>query len=226
MSKINLFKKKYLNENSISKLIERYSELDPALRWTSGDSIFRFDGILAKKYKYCTFKKKDVRYSWSPSESEKDAIQLEHSNIQFPVKAGTSVHFIKFYGKKEVEDVIDEGIRKDIWLEITKLNCVNCFSNKEIQCDHKNDLKNDFRVLKKETQVLDDFQPLCRHCNMKKKSVKQKMLAETKRISARNFGYSVDFTIGDETLDLDDPNWYKGTYWGDIVAFKSALFVK
>lgn len=226
MSKINYFIEKYLDENGKSKLIERYTELDPKLRWTSGDSIFRFDGILAKKYKYCTFKKKDIRYSWCPSQSEEEEYKLEHSNIQFPLKSGNSVHFIKFYDKKEIEDIIDEGIRKDIWFAITKLNCVNCFSNKEIQCDHKNDLKNDYRVLKKETQILDDFQPLCRHCNMKKKSVKQKMLKEGKRISAKNFGYSINFTIGDETLNLEDSNWYKGTYWGDIQAFKSVLYVR
>ena len=44
-----------------------------------------------------------------------------------------------------------------------------------------------------------------------------KMLAEKKRISARNFGYSVDFTIGDETLEkkpyILDEIAYRDT-WG------------
>ncbi len=173
-SKINIFKDKYLDVNGQSKLIERYEELDSRLRWTSGDSIFRFDGILGKKYKYCTFKKKEIRYSWDKNELEQNKIENQHKQIKFPIKCGNSVHFIKFYGKKEKEDLIDEGIRKDIWKTITQMNCLNCFTNKDIQCDHKNDLKNDPRVLIKETQQLDDFQPLCRHCNMKKKKCKTK----------------------------------------------------
>lgn len=223
-SKISYFIQKYLNERGKSRLIERYNDLDPKLRWTSGDSIFRFDGILGSKYKYCTFKKKVIRYSWNASEEEKLYVENEHRTIVFPERSGNSVHFIKFYGLKEQIDLRDEGIRRDIWDAITKLNCVNCFSNQEIQCDHKNDLKNDPRVLVKATQMMEDFQPLCRHCNMKKKSVKQKMMTLGKRIGATEFGYQVDFTIGDATLNLKDPNWYKGTYWGDIELFKRSLF--
>jgi hypothetical protein len=226
MCKIKFFIEKYLDENNMSKLIERYNELDSRLRWTSGDSIFRFDGILSKKYKFCTFKKKIIRYSWEKTDIEKEEIVNEHKLISFPEKSGTSVHYIKFYGLKETEDIKDEGIRKDIWNIITKMKCINCFTNNDIQCDHKNDLKNDIRVLKKETQKIEDFQPLCRHCNMKKKSIKQKMLNLKKRISAKEFGYNIDFTIGTELLDLNDPNWYKGTYWGDIESFKYALCVR
>ena len=39
-------------------------------------------------------------------------------------------------------------------------------------------------------------------------------------------GWMADFTIGDETLDFDDPDWYKGTYWGDCVAFRKAFVLK
>jgi len=225
MSKINYFIDKYLDENGISNLIERYNELDPKLRWTSGDSIFRFDSILSKKYKYCTFKKKIIRYSWQKTDIEKEKIINEHKLISFPKKSGNSVHFIKFYGIKEKEDIKDEGIRKDIWNIITSKKCVNCFSINDVQCDHKNDLKNDIRVLKKETQTLEDFQPLCRHCNMIKKSMKQKMLKNNKRISGKEFGYNIDFTIGTEKLDLNDPNWFQGTYWGDIEKFKLSLHI-
>ncbi len=52
------------------------------------------------------------------------------------------------------------------------------------------------------------------------------MIKENKRISAKNFGYSIDFTQGDFTLDKTDVNWYKGTYWGDINLFKQSLCVK
>jgi hypothetical protein len=29
--------------------------------------------------------------------------------------------------------------------------------------------------------------------------------------------------MGDETLDMNDFYWYKGTYWGDVKAFKEKL---
>ena len=101
---------------------------------------------------------------------------------------------------------------------------MNCLSAEEIQCDHKNDLKNDPRVTQDmKTQTLEDFQPLCRHCNMLKKSAKEHMTKTGKRYSAHNLGYSVAFTEGDETLDQSDPHWYIGTYWGDCLAFKQKL---
>lgn len=30
----------------------------------------------------------------------------------------------------------------------------------------------------------------------------------------------------DETLDKNDPNWYIGTYWGDVLYFKQHLTTK
>lgn len=44
-----------------------------------------------------------------------------------------------------------------------------------------------------------------------------------KRIGATHLGFSIDFTEGDETLDRSDPNWHKGTYWGDCLDFKKKL---
>lgn len=46
---------------------------------------------------------------------------------------------------------------------IIKLNCcIICGSYNEIICDFKNDLLNDERILNQDTQILDDFQPLCK----------------------------------------------------------------
>ena len=101
--------------------------------------------------------------------------------------------------------------------------CANCFSTENIECDHKNDLKNNPMVLCSATQTIDDFQPLCKQCNDLKRSWKSRMSDSDKRISARKFGYNVDFTEGTDELDREDPYWYKGTYWGDIKAFKAAL---
>ena len=43
------------------------------------------------------------------------------------------------------------------------------------------------------------------------------MLQQNRRISAKEFGYNIDFIKGDETLNIDDPYWYVGSYWGDVL---------
>ena len=108
--------------------------------------------------------------------------------------------------------------------EICKRNCANCGTTKDIQCDHKNDLKNDNRVVADlNTQTLDDFQALCRRCNIMKSRAKSVMMKTGKRYSALNLGYTIGFTVGDDTMDLSDINWHIGTYWGDCDAFKKKL---
>ena len=224
-SKHQQFINRYINEDGISEMISRY-DLPQPFAYTSGDGIFRMDqSKLSTKYKYCYFKKGSdkIRYSWRVNDEEKQGIEEEYKSLTFPKdRSGNCTCFIKFYGIKEAEQV-DEGIRDDIRIFITKQPCCMCFSKQEVQCDHKNDLKNDPRVLEKATQTIDDFQPLCRHCNCLKRNDKRKMLENGKRIGASKYGFSVDFISGDETLDVNDPKWYIGTYWGDVRAFKSSL---
>ena len=110
--------------------------------------------------------------------------------------------------------------------EICKLPCASCGTTTGIECDHKNDLaleQNDERVLNIITQTIDDFQPLCKHCNDVKRAVKAKMKKEKKRQPAP--GFTIKFTQGDEKLDMNDLYWYKGTYWGDVAVFKKKLIL-
>ena len=84
-------------------------------------------------------------------------------------------------------------------------------------------MKNDPRVLCKKTKELSDFQPLCKHCNMQKKSASQQRKKTGERVGAIQYGYSVDFIKGNKNLDRKDVNWGVGTYWWDVKAFKKAL---
>ena len=168
-SKHNKFKTKYLDNNGQSDFIERY-KLPKPFAWTSGDSIFRMDsaGILSKELKFITVKKtkkKPIRYTWKPTNEEKENIEQEVSNLVFPKKPGNAVHWIKFYGWKKQKDIQDQGIRKDIINHFKGHRCANCHNSDDVQVDHKNDLKNDPRVLNKKTQKISDFQPLCGKCN-------------------------------------------------------------
>lgn len=234
-SKPEIFKETYLNDKGESKLLDR-DKILPELRWTSGDSIFRMDsgGSLSEYMYIYIYTNGKIKYSW-------EAKNLYEFVLQYRIKLFVKfipekylkriindkntygVKFIKFYGKKSIKPVKDQGIREDIRQNICSRPCCVCYRTDNIECDHKNDLKNDDRVLVKSTQTLDDFQPLCKHCNMLKKSASQLRNKTNKRIGATRYGYGKDFISGDETLNKKDPNWHIGTYWGDVLKFKKSL---
>ena len=117
--------------------------------------------------------------------------------------------------------VTNRPIRQDIRDHYRQCVCIVCGTSKTI-CDHKNDLYNDERVLHRSTQTLDDFQPLCNGCNLRKRAVMVKTLRDNQRqppppMILNTFGIS--FTQGDESLDRNDIHAMVGTYWYDPVAF-------
>jgi 5-methylcytosine-specific restriction endonuclease McrA len=113
-------------------------------------------------------------------------------------------------------------IRPDIKRHYRCKHCVKCGTRNTV-CDHKNDLYNDPRVLDTATQTLNDFQPLCNNCNLRKRAVALKRDKEKKRqpptldILAINGG--IKFTSGDENYDPNNPNALIGTYWYDPIQF-------
>lgn len=233
--KVKQVKEKFLNENGCSDLIDRYGlkEELPDAHYTSGDSVFRSEGQLGKEYKIFRFGSKlDLTCKsscWDLTEEDEEMITKIHAECIFPKKGDKNYHncqtkhWIKFFGKGD--KIIDQKAHPKIRREICKLSCAHCLTRNNIECDHKNDLylKNDPRVKSWDTQTIDDFQPLCKHCNDVKRGVKEKMMESGKRIGAKSLGLAIDFTQGDETLDMDDPEWYKGTYWGDCKTFKQKL---
>ena len=134
---------------------------------------------------------------------------------------GPKIKFIQICG------LIDENkkrpIRNDIKKYYNSKPCVHCGSMTDLVCDHKNDLYNDSRVLCTRTQLLDDFQSLCTHCNLQKRQVMKNTLKENKRYGATSIPmlkiFNKDFTIGNEKFDKFDINAMKGTYWYDPVDF-------
>lgn len=230
LSKRERFIQEYLDSNGKSSLIVRY-ELPPYIAYTSGDGIFRSDAKLGKSFKFFRFSRRlnfEQKKSncWSLSDDDKEMLKEIHSTLTFPesgephYKPGPNVvYYIQFFGLGE--SIIDEGIRSDIRTEICAFPCVSCGTTNDIQCDHKNDLKNDPRVMNRSTQRINDFQPLCRHCNCVKRQVLARTKEENKRQSAP--GFPIAFTDGDESFNPEDTNWYVGTYWGDVADFKSKV---
>jgi len=238
MSKATKFIRDYLTHNGVitgtSVFIERY-KLPEYAAYTSGDGILRNESNpLGLKYKFCrfcqNFPKEELQtktsISWDLTEEDKDMLIEEHAKLKFR-KKGCTTEWIKFYGEgnERTPAVICPKIKK----AICKLRCVHCDRKTKIECDHKNDLvlvQNDKRLLNIKEQKLEDFQPLCKNCNVRKRAVKKKMLEEGKRQPAPGFPARLAFTEGDETLDMTKFDWYKGTYWGDVKAFKEKLYLK
>jgi|TARA_Y100000816_G_scaffold239704_1_gene186092 5-methylcytosine-specific restriction endonuclease McrA len=131
---------------------------------------------------------------------------------------------LRTVGKNEVKLIQkNHFIRDDIREYHSKFPCVVCGQNTNLQCDHKNDLYNDARVLNGRTQTIADFQSLCTHCNTKKRQIAKDTRKTGKRYGGTNIPtlavFGIDFIEGDETYDENDINAMRGTYWYDPVAF-------
>ena len=138
-------------------------------------------------------------------------------------KSGGITHMRTFGFNMEIFNNINRPISEDIKKYHKSMGCVVCGSKSDLTTDHKNDLYNDPRVLDMKTQKREDFQCLCRHCNLHKGKICKKTKEEKKRYGATNIPgiaiFGVDFIEGDETFDINNPNAMVGTYWYDVVAF-------
>jgi len=118
------------------------------------------------------------------------------------------------------ENINKRNIRQDIKNYHYK---TGCGSKSNLVIDHKNDLYNDPDVLNVNTQKIDDFQCLCNHCNLQKRQVCKYTKENKKRYGATNIPqlkiFNIDFIFGDESINLNDKNGLKGTYWYDPIAF-------
>jgi hypothetical protein len=188
----------------------------------NGGSWMRMDGTFCNNYKVCTVKhNKTVQYSWLLSDSELETIALEIE--QLPRKKGSAIAFIKIFGPKEVKVKSKRTINKVIRDKIKHSPCVVCGSNHQIEVDHKNGLLNDPRVWNSKTQVDDDFQALCKHCNDQKRQSYVWQKLHKKRYPASMIPqlkvFKVDFIQGGDAFDEADPKAMIGTYWYDPIAF-------
>lgn len=118
-------------------------------------------------------------------------------------------------------------IRRDIEAYHKAFGCVACGTKTDLVTDHKNDLYNDLRVLNTKTQTIDDFQCLCRRCNLLKRQTTKETKKSGKRYRATMIPclrpYGIDFIEGNETFDEMDINAMVGTYWYDVIAFHEYL---
>lgn len=193
----------------------------------NGGSWCRFTGsanLLAKKYILVTAKKTKkglvIRYSFDIPLTEKNILKNELHTFSFPRL--NRIQYLKLHGFAP-ESYLTYDIRNDIKEYYKDKPCVSCGSNHDIECDHKNGLYNDPRVLNKNTQNLSDFQPLCSHCNKQKRETINYSKKHHKRYGATKIPhlkpFGIDFTSGNQWFTPDDINAMVGTYWYDPVEF-------
>ena len=151
----------------------------------------------------------DNRYIWE-KEGKRKITRLRTNGFNRDVLCGAS-----------------RPIRKDIEKHHKNIGCVVCGSKSDLVTDHKNDLYNDPRVLNRRSQMIDDFQCLCNHCNLQKRQVSKTTLKTGKRIGATSIAslaiFGIDFIEGDENFDKNDINAMNGTYWYDPVEFMKRI---
>jgi len=164
---------------------------------------------------------------WDVDEEEEALVEKEMQAHAEP-RPGVNIQYMKVFGVKEPDKA--HPIRADIKQFYQQQACCVCGSTSELVCDHKNDLYNDPRVLSTETQVLEDFQSLCNHCNLQKRQVSRVTRSTGKRYGASQIpslrSLMVDFTVGCENYDPNDVNAMVGTYWHDPIAFIEASLAK
>lgn len=121
-----------------------------------------------------------------------------------------------------------QAIRLDIKREISSKRCVILWTHRS--CDHKTEVdhkdwrKNDPRIMNTATQTLEDFQPLSKPANDAKRQFCKECKRTGIRYDAKQLGYTVSFTEGDE--NYNEQVGCKGCFWYDPVAFRQKLIFR
>ena len=113
---------------------------------------------------------------------------------------------------------INQNIRNDIANEIKKRRCVILDINTNIECDHKDGMKDDWRLNNTNNQQLSDFQPLTKTANDAKRQHCKKCKSSGKRYDAKRLGYKESYILGDEKSET-----CVGCYWYDPIAFNKRI---
>jgi hypothetical protein len=230
-TKINLFKElsKFNEQTGESEIVcvDQFTGNYAGLVSGNGGGWCRLDGDFGRKYKVCIAKKSgELRYSWNPTDEEH--AEISQQMISFGganFTKGTAIYLVKICGLLDRSSA--RPIRNDIRAALKDGPCVSCGTTSQIEIDHKNGLYNDPRVLSSETQLITDFQPLCKHCNDQKRQTYNYTKSTGKRYPAtmipmlRPFG--IDFVKGTEDFNPLDPNATEGSYWHDPIQFMNEL---
>jgi hypothetical protein len=198
---------------SVKEIDEKYD----SLKWGKNGIGDRWAG---KKFNYTVIYKNGKTKLYS--ENDEDVIPHELLN-EFINNNVLHVGIVGIYVHSRRLNIIHRPIRDDIQKRIKQNNCVVCGTSSDIVCDHKNDLYNDNSVLSIIEQSYTDFQPLCNHCNLRKRQICKYENSNEKIYSAKNIPqfsiYNFEFPWEKKTFDKTDANCKQDTYWYDPIEF-------
>jgi len=221
-----------LVESSMSCFIDtdQFKDKYASLAFGNGGSWCRLDGTFGKKNKIITIKANGIcviSQFWKPTESEQIQIDSKIVEIKRKEMTGNKIVTIGYFGQVDNAQIGSRSISENIKKFFKDHVCVHCGTSTNIEIDHKNGLMNDPRVMNTKTQKVDDFQPLCKHCNDVKRQTIKKMKETGIRHKASSIpilsGYGVDYIKGGETFDVTDSCTMIGTYWYDPILFMKTL---
>ena len=113
---------------------------------------------------------------------------------------------------------INQTIRSDILKTVQKQRCVILDISTNIECDHKDGMKDDWRLNNINAQELKDFQPLTKTANDAKRQHCKKCLETGKRYDAKRLGYKESYILGSENSKT-----CVGCYWYDPKKFNEKI---
>lgn len=220
-------------DNLVIKLSNNFTQIIPRdiikkydiLNW--GDNGIG-DRWAKKKFNYSVIYKNGKINNYSENINDKlDTTLLENFLQEMQETNNKGIIGIFVYSKRL--NIEKHPISKKIDKEIKKRSCVSCGSKYDIICDHKNDLYNNSLVLDLKTQCLDDFQPLCNHCNLQKRQISKEEKLKKKIYSAKNLDkyqiFPFEFPWEKKIFDINDIYTKNDTYWYDPVEFNNKIYL-
>jgi hypothetical protein len=113
---------------------------------------------------------------------------------------------------------INQNIRKDILKNIQSQRCVILDISTNIECDHKDGMKDNWRLNNKDYQKLEDFQPLSKTANDAKRQHCKKCIETGIRYDAKKLGYKESYILGTKNSKT-----CVGCYWYDPQKFNQKI---
>jgi hypothetical protein len=175
-----------------------------------------------KKYNYSVIYRSGATKTYSEND---DNVDRKLVATFLKSRSGSCKGIIGIFVHSPRTNIVKRPIRADIKREIISRSCVNCGTSSDIICDHKNDLYDDPTVLSARTQTVDDFQPLCTHCNLQKRQIAKEEREKQKPYSAKQMDR---FKIYPFVFPWEKYTYIcgkKDSYWYDPVEFQRKIYI-
>lgn len=145
---------------------------------------------------------------------------IERDKSITPGNKTDAIRTVGFFTDNTYSSYIDPEIKKIIQSQ----RCV-ILGTSNPECDHKNGMKNEDRVMQNENQQLSDFQPLSKAANDAKRQFCIECKQSGIRYDAKKLGYPISYYYGEARHNMEE-NACIGCFWYDPIEFRKHLMEK